>query len=277
MPETKHLTQNAAPVSSLVRSQTRILMIEDDYRLASMVRTYLQQAGFAVVVADNAASGIKQHNINRFDLVLLDLMLPDGDGLDICRRLRVQREVPIIMVTAKGDTTDRVVGLEIGADDYVTKPFEPRELLARIRAVLRRSAMSAGKNLDADEDDFSAETNAESTTRAHPTSGANTELRQVLRLGELEINPNARQVKVKTLAVELTGRQFDILHALARSAGRVLSRDQILDAAGAEPGESTDRAIDVHIAKIRAAIELDVKSPKCIITVRGAGYMLAKP
>jgi DNA-binding response OmpR family regulator len=225
---------------------SRILMIEDDLRLATMVRTYLADAGFEVAVADDGARGLAFLDRQPFDLVLLDLMLPDADGLELCRRIRGVSEVPVIMVTAKGDLTDRVVGLELGADDYVAKPFEPRELLARIRAVLRRRSDSGG---------------------ARPA---------VARFGRLEVDTAARQVRLDGEPCALTGRQFDLVAAMAARAGRVLSRDQLIDLVGAEGGESIDRSIDVHIARIRAVVEDDPHKPRRIITVRGAGYVFAK-
>ena len=223
----------------------RILMIEDDLRLASMVRAYLAQAGFVVAVAEDATRGMAQLERSSWDLVLLDLMLPDGDGLDVCRRIRAQSGVPVIMVTARGDITDRIVGLEMGADDYLAKPFEPRELLARIRAVLRRR----GERRD---------------------DGS------ILRFGRLEIDGAARQARLDTRPVSLTSRQFDLLSALAQRAGRVLSRDQLADVVGSDGGEAVDRSIDVHVARIRAAIEDDPHAPRRIITVRGAGYVFAR-
>lgn len=223
----------------------RILMIEDDHRLAAMVRAYLGEAGFEVVVADDAARGLAHLDRQRYDLVLLDLMLPDADGLDVCRRVRAGSDVPIVMATARGDIADLVVGLELGADDYVAKPFDPRELLARIRAVLRRRGEAA-------------------------RAGA------VLRFGRLEIDRDARRVRVDGADRPLTARQHDLLVAMAERAGRVLSREQLVDMVGAEPGEAGDRAVDVHVAKIRAAIEDDPRQPRRIITVRGAGYVFAK-
>ncbi|MBP8309579.1 MAG: response regulator transcription factor [Burkholderiaceae bacterium] len=221
-------------------------MIEDDARLAAMVRTYLGDAGFEVAVADDAARGLRHLERQPYDLVLLDLMLPDADGLEVCRRIRAGSAVPIIMVTAKGETTDRVVGLELGADDYLAKPFDPRELLARVRAVLRRRGADSGPG-------------------AEP-----------LRFGRLEIDKASRQVRRDGQDLGLTARQHDLLVALAERAGRVLSRDQLIDLVGADGGDTIDRSIDVHIAKIRAAIEDDPHRPKRIITVRGAGYVFAK-
>lgn len=223
---------------------TRLLMIEDDHRLASMVRAYLSDAGFEVAVADDAARGMLQLERTPPDLVLLDLMLPDDDGLEVCRRIRARSAVPIIMVTARGETTDRVVGLELGADDYLPKPYDPRELLARIRAVLRRRG-------EAGADD-------------------------VLRFGRLEVDRGARRVRVGGEERALTSRQFDLLVAMAERAGRVLTRDQLVDLVGADGPESIDRAIDVHVVRIRAAIEDDPRRPRRVLTVRGAGYVFAR-
>ena len=229
----------------------RLLMIEDDTRLAAMLSDYLRRNGYIIVHAADAQHGLAALQGDSFDLLLLDLMLPDADGLELCRLLRAKNsshgKVPIIMMTAKGDPTDRVVGLELGADDYVPKPFEPRELLARIRAVLRRST-NAGTVTDDD----------------------------VLRFGRLEIDPGARSVRIDGTPRRLTSYQFDLLTAMARSAGRVLSREQLMDGVKGEPLEAFDRSIDVHIARIRAEIEDDPKNPRRVITVRGAGYVFAK-
>ncbi|MGB7306162.1 MAG: response regulator transcription factor [Burkholderiaceae bacterium] len=221
-------------------------MIEDDERLAQMLRAYLKDAGFHVAVADDGARGLRHLERQPYDLVLLDLMLPDADGLDICRQIRQRNAgLPIIMVTARGDTMDRVVGLEMGADDYLPKPFEPRELLARIRAVMRRRGQVDGSD-------------------------------ELMRFGRLEIDSAARQVRIDGQPVVLTARQFDLLLVMAQRAGRVLSRDQLLSMVGTDSGESMDRAIDVHVAKIRAAIEDDPPNPVRVITVRGAGYVFAQ-
>jgi len=229
-----------------------LLMIDDDARLAAMVRDYLASNGFVVACAGSAAAGLDllAREPGKFELVLLDLMLPDGDGLDLCRRIRAQgseyADLPILMLTAKGDPLDRVIGLELGADDYLPKPFEPRELLARIRAVLRR--------------------------RGERRNGTD-----VMRFGTLEIDRGARAVRVGGAARSLTSHQFDLLVLLAERAGRVLSREQILDLMhGAATDPAFDRSIDVHIARIRAAIEDDPRSPKRIVTVRGAGYVFAR-
>lgn len=228
-----------------------VLMIEDDERLAGMVATYLAPHGFEVRHAASAQAGIAMlRQDDSFALVLLDLMLPDADGLDVCRQIRALaaplRAIPVVMLTAKGDPFDRVIGLEIGADDYLPKPFEPRELLARLRAVLRRPPLATA-------------------SEAH-----------VLRFGRLEIDLGARAVRLAGDARALTAYQFDLLVALAERAGRVLSREQLLDAVKGEAFDPFDRSIDVHIGRLRAAIEDDARQPRRIITVRGSGYVFAK-
>jgi len=234
------------------RSMQRVLMIEDDLRLGAMVATYLSGAGFDVEQAADGAAGLailEARDGPGVDLVLLDLMLPDTDGLELCRRIRARSDVPIVMVTARGDTADRIVGLELGADDYLPKPFEPRELLARIRAVLRRRA---------------------ATAVAPGVAG------DLLRFGRLEIDRGAREVRIDGRARALTSHQFGLLVALAESAGRVLSREQLMERVRGEPLDAFDRSIDVHIGRIRAAIEDDPRHPRRVITVRGAGYVFAR-
>ena len=223
----------------------RILLIEDDARLAEMVRDYLGRAGFRVTRAENGGVGLAMHAREVFDAIVLDLMLPDMDGLDVCRRIRARAATPILMLTARGDAMDRVVGLEMGADDYLPKPFEPRELLARLKAILRRGR--AGGSGD-----------------------------DVLRFGRLEIDRAAREVRLDGEARALTSHQFGLLLALAEHAGRVMSRDALMDLLQAAPLEAFDRSIDVHISRIRAAIEDDPKKPRRVITVRGSGYVFAK-
>lgn len=238
-------------------STHNLLMIEDDVRLADMVSAYLGQNSLSVQHCVDATSGLAQlQGAGALpDLVILDLMLPDMDGLEVCRRLRAMQgpaaKVPVLMLTAKGDPMDRVIGLEIGADDYLPKPFEPRELLARIRAILRRRGDDAP---------------AASAVRSTPA----------LRFGSLEIDRDARTVTVAGQPAELTSYQFDLLVALAERAGRVLTRDQIMEAVRGRELEAFDRSIDVHMGRIRAAIEADPKAPKRILTVRGVGYVFAK-
>ncbi|HXZ93814.1 MAG TPA: response regulator transcription factor [Burkholderiales bacterium] len=221
-----------------------VLLIEDDPRLAEMVSEYLGQAGFRVAAAGSGEEGLARFAREPFDALVLDLVLPGIDGLEVCRRLRASSDVPVLMLTARGDAMDRVVGLEIGADDYLPKPFEPRELLARLRAILRRRGGAARGD--------------------------------VLRFGRVEIDRGARMVRVDGAEKTLTSHQFALLVALAEHAGRVMSRDQLMDALRGEPLEAFDRSIDVHVSRIRQAIEDDPRNPRRIVTVRGAGYVFAK-
>ena len=227
-----------------------LLLIEDDLRLAQMVADYLKPSGFECEHAGDGQSGLTRVQAGGVDLVVLDLMLPDMDGLQVCQRIRALQggvsQVPILMLTAKGDPMDRIIGLELGADDYLPKPFEPRELLARIKAILRRKPGQA------------------QSETAH------------MHFGSLEIDRDARQVTVGGAPCDLTSYQFDLLVALAERAGRVLTRDQIMEAVRGRELEAFDRSIDVHMGRIRAAIELDPKEPKRILTVRGVGYVFAK-
>ena len=230
-------------------SAARLLLIDDDARLSTMVGDYLGQAGFEVVLAGSLAAGRERLANESFDALVLDLMLPDGDGLDLCRELRANprtRTLPLLMLTARGEPLDRIVGLELGADDYLGKPFEPRELQARVKALLRRAA--------------------------RPVAGAD----DVLRFGRLEIDLGARVARLSGEVCDLTGHQFDLLVVLAQSPGRVLSRDQIMDSLKGHPLEAFDRSIDVHISRIRSVIEDDPKAPRRVLTVRGAGYVFAK-
>lgn len=226
----------------------RLLLIDDDARLSAMVSDYLRGCGYAVDTAATLAEGQKQLDHTSYDVLLLDLMLPDGDGLDLCRSLRAQsrtRHLPLLMLTARGEPLDRIVGLELGADDYLPKPFEPRELSARIKALLRRASASVQSD-------------------------------DVLRFGRLEIDLGERVARLQGKPCDLTSHQFDLLVILAQSAGRVLSRDQIMDALKGHALEAFDRSIDVHISRIRAEIEDEPKMPRRVITVRGAGYVFAK-
>src|SRR5687767_6615776 len=218
-------------------------MIEDDARLAGMVAEYLGEAGVAVTIAGRGADGLAQLARERYDAVILDLMLPDMDGLEVCRRLRATHDLPVLMLTARGDAADRIVGLEIGADDYLPKPFEPRELLARLRAILRRGAAGAGSTL---------------------------------RFGRLEIDRDARSVAIDGAPRNLTSYQFELLVAMAEQAGRVLSREALMHVVKGEPLEAFDRSIDVQVSRIRQAIEDDPRKPRRIVTVRGASYVFAK-
>lgn len=225
-----------------------LLLIDDDVRLTGMVSDYLNAAGFDVTVANSLREGRACLAGGDYALLLLDLMLPDGDGLDLCRELRAQartRRLPLLMLTARGEPMDRILGLELGADDYLAKPFEPRELLARVKALLRRT--------EPDRTD-----------------------QEVLRFGRLEVDLGARVARLDGKTCDLTGHQFDLLVVLAQSPGRVLSRDQIMDALKGHPLDAFDRSIDVHISRIRSVIEDDPRSPRRVLTIRGAGYVFAR-
>ena len=222
-----------------------VLLVEDDRRLADLTREYLEGHGLAVVHAADGRRGLDEALSGRYEAVLLDSMLPGKDGLEVCRELRARSDVPIIVLTARGEEADRVLGLELGADDYLAKPFSPRELLARIRAVVRRARGRAG-----------------------PEAG-------VVRVGGLVVDPAARRVTLDGRDIALTGYEFALLDALARRAGRVLSREQLMELAGGNAEEAFDRTIDVHVSRLRQKLGDDPKRPRLIKTVRGAGYLLA--
>jgi DNA-binding response OmpR family regulator len=244
------------PLAAATSPAPRILMIEDDHRLAAMVASYLSKHGFTVDICEAAHSGMAALHAAAasapFALVLLDLMLPDADGLEVCRSIRAlpapAGSTPVMMLTAKGDPMDRIVGLELGADDYLGKPFEPRELLARVRSLLRRNPAPAG---------------AVAVVRT-------------LHFGRLDIDLDARALRIDGQARIVTAYQFDLLVVLAEHAGRVLAREQLMELVRREPLDAFDRSIDVHVGRLRAVIEDDPKQPKRILTVRGAGYVFAK-
>lgn len=222
----------------------QLLLIEDDVRLAEMLKEYLGAEGFTVAHAPSGNAGLKLQARDGFDAIVLDVMLPDIDGLEVCRQVRVSAPTPILMLTARGEAMDRIIGLELGADDYLPKPFEPRELLARLRAILRRERGTRNGDL--------------------------------LVFGRLEIDRGARVVRVEGAMRSLTGYQFDLLVALAERSGRVMAREALMDLVKGEALEAFDRSIDVHISRIRASIEDDPKKPRRIITVRGTGYVFAR-
>jgi DNA-binding response OmpR family regulator len=224
----------------------RLLLIDDDARLAAMLKDYLSAAGFVVERRFSGRDGLAALDSATFDAVILDVMLPDIDGFEVCRTIRARAQTPILMLTARGEDTDRIVGLEIGADDYLPKPFNPRELQARIRAILRRGRIAGGAS------------------------------EAMLRFGRLQIDRESRTVRVDGVERLLTSYQFDLLAALADNAGRVLTRERLMDLVKGEELEAFDRSIDVHISRIRSAIEDDPKHPRRIITVRGAGYVFAR-
>ena len=222
----------------------RVLLVDDDARLHELLAAYLSQNGFEVTGAADGRKGLDALETGSFDVVLLDVMMPGLDGIEVCRRIRATSRIPIVMLTAKGDETDRVVGLELGADDYVAKPFSPREVLARLRALLRRAAPRPASDL--------------------------------LTVGALSLDVDGRVVTVSGRAVELTGVEFDILVALAKRAGRVVARDGLLAAAGRDDVTVSDRTVDVHVSHLRQKLGDDPRAPSLIKTVRGVGYVLAK-
>jgi DNA-binding response OmpR family regulator len=223
---------------------TRVLLIDDDARLVEMLGGYLRGHGYVVDCYGDGESGLQAQQRNGYDAIILDVMLPGIDGLEVCRRLRAFSEVPIVMLSGRGDDMDRIVGVEVGADDYIPKPFNPRELLARLAAVLRR------------------------------TRQGEREVAERLYLGPLEIDRATREVRVRGQRCELTGRQFDLLVLLAERAGRVQTRGQLMDALKGEEWDDRDRSLDVHISRIRQAIEEDPRHPRLVQTVRGVGYIL---
>ena len=223
----------------------RVLCIEDDTRLYQLCASYFGPNGVVLTQAEDGRAGLAALDSGVFDAVFLDVMLPGMDGLEVCRRIREKSRIPIIMLTAKGDEADRVVGLELGADDYVPKPFSPRELLARLRAVLRRAQPQA--------------------------------LEQEITVGDLRIETGTRVVRRGAALVDLTGLEFDILLALARRPGRVVPREALLDHAGRSDVSVGDRTVDVHVSHLRRKLGDDPRSPRLIKTVRGVGYVLARP
>ena len=229
-------------------TRAQALLVDDDVRLGALVKEYLGQNEVDVTVASDGERALAELEQRPYEVVLLDIMLPGIDGLEVCRRIRARphlQSIPILMLTAKGDDVDKIVGLELGADDYLAKPFNPRELLARVRAVLRRAAGTGGE-------------------------------RDHFRVGELEIHFGAREVLVAGKRQVLTHFEFELLQTLARAAGRVLSREHLMDVLKGAEFESFDRSIDVHISKLRSKIEPDPKNPRYIKTVRGVGYVLTK-
>ena len=225
----------------------RLLMIDDDVALTRMVGEYLGARGLPVTAAHGVAEGERLLRSEVFDALILDAMLPDGDGFELCRRLRERSRLPVIMLTARGEEVDRIVGLELGTDDYLPKPFSPRELLARLRALLRRAqggqAVASGDQL---------------------------------QFGRLLLDKGALEARLDGRVCDITAHQFSLLWALASHAGRVLSREALLELARGDALEAFDRSIDVHVSRIRAAIEDDPKEPRRILTVRGAGYVFAQ-
>jgi two-component system alkaline phosphatase synthesis response regulator PhoP len=233
----------AAPSRTIREPMTTILVVDDEPKITRLVRDYLETAGFAVSSAVDGQEALMRARTERPDLVVLDLGLPGLDGLDVTRRLRQDGDVPIIMLTARDDETDKLIGLELGADDYVTKPFSPRELVARVRAVLRR----------------------------HERSGVD----ERLTAGSLVLDVPRMRLEVDGRPIELTATEFALLAAMARQPGRVFTRSQLLDAIHGVAFESYERAIDAHVRNIRRKIEAEPHEPRHLLTVYGVGYRLA--
>ncbi len=227
-------------------TEARILIVDDDERLSDMLATYLRSRGFAVEQRSDGNAGVTAIANGRFDAVVLDVMLPDVDGFEVLRRVRKTSSIPVLMLTARGEETDRIVGLELGADDYLPKPFNPRELLARLSAILRRVR-----------------------PQTEPKSEG------IMRFGRLEVDADAREARMDGKVCALTSHQFELLRVLAERAGRVQTRDQLMQAVRGADVEEFDRSIDVHISRIRAAIEDDPRHPRRIRTIRAVGYVFS--
>ena len=225
-----------------------ILIVDDEPKITRLARDYLEHAGFAVQAAGDGASALAAFRSARPDLIVLDLGLPDIDGLDVARTMRKESEVPLVMLTARGEESDKLVGLELGADDYLTKPFSPKELVARVRAVLRRAE------------------------RAHEPAASG----EILRVADVEFDLPRMRVLRANQVVDLTTTEFELLVTLARQPGRIFSRAQLLDAVRGTAFESYERAIDAHIKNIRRKLEPDPREPRYVLTVYGMGYKFAE-
>lgn len=228
----------------------KLLLVEDDQRLAKLIQEYLQGMGYSVAMAHTGTAGLERALQGGFDAIILDVMLPGLDGFEVLRRLRAQSAVPVLMLTGRGEEADRIVGLEMGADDYLPKTFSTRELLARLRAVLRRAAAAAQNKSKAD---------------------------QPVVVGALHIEPASYTASLHGQPMQLTRQEFDLLISLARAAGRVKTREQLLLEVADRDFEAFDRSIDVHISSIRRKLGDDAKAPQWIETVRGVGYLFKKP
>jgi len=224
----------------------QILVVDDEPRIAEIARDYLARAGYAVTVAGNGADALALARTQRPDLIVLDLGLPQVDGLDVTRALRRQSSVPIIMLTARVEESDKLIGLELGADDYITKPFSPRELVARVRAVFRR-------------------------VDAAPDRG------ELIRAGDVTLDRPRMRAEVAGRRLDLTPAEFELLATLARQPGRVFTRAQLLDVVGGVDTDAFERAIDAHVKNLRRKLEPDPRNPRYVLTVYGIGYRFAEP
>jgi DNA-binding response OmpR family regulator len=220
---------------------TEILVVDDEQKIIQITSDYLEAAGYAVLAADDGISALRIVDESQPDLIILDLGLPGMDGLDVCRELRKISDLPIIILTARGEESDKLVGLELGADDYITKPFSPKELVARVRAVLRRMEKSTSDE-------------------------------EIFRVGKVWFDVLKMRLTIDDTAIELTPTEFELLLTLARQPGRIFTRSQLLDAIHGVAFESYERAIDAHIKNIRRKIEPDPRQPKYVLTVYGVGY-----
>lgn len=220
---------------------TEILVVDDEQKIIQITSDYLEAAGYAVLAADDGISALRIVDESQPDLIILDLGLPGMDGLDVCRELRKNSDLPIIILTARGEESDKLVGLELGADDYITKPFSPKELVARVRAVLRRMEKSTSDE-------------------------------EIFRVGKVWFDVLKMRLTIDDTAIELTPTEFELLLTLARQPGRIFTRSQLLDAIHGVAFESYERAIDAHIKNIRRKIEPDPRQPKYVLTVYGVGY-----
>jgi two-component system OmpR family response regulator len=221
----------------------KILVVDDEKKIVEIIKAYLERDGFQVIAAFDGKSAIDLATTQRPDLIVLDLMLPETSGWDVCRKIRKESEVPIIMVTARDEVSDKIVGLEMGADDYITKPFDPKELVSRVRAVLRRTETPAS-------------------------------MKNVIHVADLVIDLDKRTVQRSDIEIDLTHNEFDLLRIMAENPGRVFSRMQLLDKVQGDAYEGYERAIDSHIKNLRKKIETDPEHPRYIITVYGVGYKL---
>jgi DNA-binding response OmpR family regulator len=233
-------------------SRVNVLIVDDDKKLCRLVKDYLEPMGYDVDAAHTGTHGLERVLGGDFHVVILDVMMPDMDGFEVLKRLRKESNIPVLMLTARGDETDRIVGLEMGADDYLPKTFSTRELLARLRAVTRRSFKS----------------------ERHPTPKV---MDQAFILGDLQISQTSRTARLGANILNLTPIEFDLLMCLARAAGRVLTRDQLLDAISGRSYDVFDRSVDVHISSLRRKLGDDSRNPRFIKTVRSAGYMFIDP
>ena len=243
------------PSEEPLDSRTRVLVIDDDTKLCRLVHDYLEPLGYEVVTAHTGPAGLEAALHQPLAAILLDLMLPGMDGFEVLRRLRMQSNVPVLMLTGRGEEPDRIVGLELGADDYLPKTFSTRELLARLRAVIRRSLMTA------------AAAQAQSQDAEAPP----------VIVGNLSIYTDSRSAALDDQPLQLTAVEFDLLTSLAKAAGRVKTREQLLLEVADRNFDVFDRSIDVHISSIRKKLRDDPKTPKFIVTIRSLGYMMRKP